>query len=471
MVNREKKLLIPFLLVLVDSLSCSAAFFLIYFIRFHLEFIPIRGGYSPQNYINLLPYAIIIWVVSFGFVHLYRPKQRVFSFDIFHKICKGSFLAFVCMISLHFFLREYDFARVLYPMSLLSSIIFVSAIRFIFSKILLFIGRKHGIGTAAVLIVGVGMIAKMIGEKILKNPQYGYKIIGFISYIDKDQNEESVELPAPVVGSIDDFRDILKKHSPDQVFLTQSNFPTCRLIDLMMDSEKEMVEMKIVPNIFEMLISEIDIEDIEGIPLFGLKETPLQGINLVIKRLFDFIFALFALIIFAPIFAAIALIIRFDSPGPIFFRQKRVSLDGSSFTIYKFRSMVNKAEAATGPIWAKDDDPRVTKIGRILRKFDLDELPQLFNVLRGEMSLVGPRPERPFFVEKFKEEIPRYMSRHKVKSGMTGWAQVNGFRGNTSLIQRLKYDLFYIENWALWFDVKILIMTFFKIFTKIRANK
>ncbi len=472
MVNRQKNILIPFLLILTDIIACSAALFGIYSIRFHFQFIPIRGGYEPADYLRIFPIAVIIWIISFGFVHLYRSKQRAFSFEIFHRICKGSLLAIIILIAFNFFVREAEYARILFPMALISTIIISTLGRFVLSRILINLSVKNGFGTARVLIVGTGTIAKMISDKIIKNPHYGYQVLGFISYNKSNQNNENNdhEEPKPILGSIDEFREILKKHSPNQVFFTQSNFPTCRLIDFMMDAEKEMVEMKIVPNIFEMLISEIDIEDIEGIPLFGLKETPLQGMNVFIKRVFDFIFSLTALILLSPLFILTAILIKIDSKGPVFYRQKRVSTDGSSFNIYKFRSMEKDAESKTGPVWAKDNDSRVTKIGSFLRKYDIDELPQLFNVLRGDMSVVGPRPERPFFVEKFKEEIPRYMSRHKVKTGMTGWAQANGLRGNTSLIQRIKYDLFYIENWSLWFDIKIILMTIFRHFLKLKSK-
>lgn len=470
MVNRQKNLLIPFILILADAAATALALFGIYFLRFHIQFIPVRGGYNPLDYIRIFPIVILIWIISFGMVHLYRPKQRIFNFEIFHKICKGSLLAVIIIIAMNFFLREAEYARILFPMALIGTIIVVTIARFLLSKTIIFLSKKNGLGAAKVLIVGTGTIARMISENIQKHPHCGYQLIGFISYNDEIQESEN-NLSHQVVGTIEEFRDVLQKYKPDQVFLTQSNFPTCRLIDLMMEAEKEMVEMKIVPNIFEMLISNIDTDDIEGIPLFGLKETPLQGINLVVKRAFDLFFSVIALIILMPFFVILALLIKLDSSGPILYRQKRVSMDGSSFVLYKFRSMVHKAEASTGPVWTKDEDPRITKIGFILRKYDFDEFPQLFNVLKGDMSIVGPRPERPFFVKKFKEEIPRYMSRHKVKTGMTGWAQVNGFRGNTSLIQRIKYDLFYIENWSLWLDIKIIMMTILKHFPKIRETK
>jgi len=467
MVNRQKNIFFPLLLILMDAFACAVALMGIYILRFHIQIIPPHGGYDPQDYIRIFPFAILIWIISFGFVHLYRPKQRIFNFEIFRRVCKGSFLAIIIIIACNFFLREAEYARILFPMALIATIITISIARAILSRTLIFLSKKNGLGAAKVLIVGTGTIARMIAEKILEHPHYGYQLAGFISY-EKSEDEKDKPLPAPIIGTLDQFRDILKDNSPDQVFLTQSNFPTCKLIDLMMECEKQMVDMKIVPNIFEMLISEIGVEDIEGIPLFGLKESPLQGINLAIKRCFDIVFSIILLIFLSPFLLVIAILIKIDSRGSIFYHQRRIGMDGRTFTLCKFRTMIDKAESQTGPVWAKENDPRVTKFGRWLRKTDLDELPQLINVIKGEMSLVGPRPERPFFVDKFKEEVPRYMARHKVKSGMTGWAQANGFRGNTSLPQRIKYDLFYIENWSLWFDLNILLLTFLKQFSKFK---
>jgi Undecaprenyl-phosphate glucose phosphotransferase len=204
------------------------------------------------------------------------------------------------------------------------------------------------------------------------------------------------------------------------------------------------------------------VEELDGIPIVNLRETPIQGWNSVIKRGFDIVFSLLFLIVSAPIMAVLALLIKLTSPGPVLYNQKRMGLDGHLFNMYKFRSMHVDAERQTGPIWAKKRDSRRTRLGAFMRSTSLDEFPQLVNVLKGDMSLVGPRPERPPFVQKFRENIPKYMLRHKVKSGITGWAQINGWRGNTSIEKRIEYDLYYIQNWSIWFDLKILIMTLWK---------
>jgi Undecaprenyl-phosphate glucose phosphotransferase len=204
------------------------------------------------------------------------------------------------------------------------------------------------------------------------------------------------------------------------------------------------------------------VEEFDGIPIVNLRESPIQGWNSVIKRGFDILFSIVFLIIISPVMALVAVLVKLTSPGPILYRQKRMGLDGHVFNMYKFRSMRVNAEKHSGPVWAKKNDNRRTRLGAFMRATSLDEWPQFFNVLKGDMSLVGPRPERPPFVQKFRENIPKYMLRHKVKSGITGWAQINGWRGNTSIEKRIEYDLYYIQNWSVWFDFKILVMSFWK---------
>jgi exopolysaccharide biosynthesis polyprenyl glycosylphosphotransferase len=235
-------------------------------------------------------------------------------------------------------------------------------------------------------------------------------------------------------------------------------------MNIIFECEKRMVEFRLVADLLGMVTSQVDMRTIDGVPLLGLKETPLaESYNRFIKKVTDVIFSTIGLIIISPLLLIITLLVKLSSPGPVFYLQKRIGEDGRRFAMIKFRTMVENAEKGVGRVWAQKDDPRRTKVGAFLRRYNLDELPQLINVLRGEMSLVGPRPERPHFVGKFKEDIPRYMARHKIKSGMTGWAQVNGLRGNTSIEERTKYDIYYIEKWSLAFDLKILFMSIFAI--------
>jgi exopolysaccharide biosynthesis polyprenyl glycosylphosphotransferase len=253
--------------------------------------------------------------------------------------------------------------------------------------------------------------------------------------------------------------EIVQREKIDMVVATLAEHETSQLVPLLKMSEGLNVEFLLVPDLIEMMTSRVRLQEIDGLPLLRIKQVPLAGWNGVLKRAFDIFFALVGLIILSPLFLLITITIYFEAKGSIFYKQKRVGLDGHEFDLIKFRSMREDAEKKTGPVWARPGDPRVTRVGRLLRRFSLDELPQLWNVLKGEMSLVGPRPERPFFIEQFRDEIPRYLDRHRVKSGMTGWAQVNGLRGQAPIEERTKYDIYYIENWSLAFDVKIILKT------------
>jgi Undecaprenyl-phosphate glucose phosphotransferase len=234
------------------------------------------------------------------------------------------------------------------------------------------------------------------------------------------------------------------------------------MLELLDSTSREMVDVKVVPDLLQVIALRARLEDLDGVPVINVNDVPLQGFNSVVKRVIDVIISTIALVLLSPVIGAIGALVRLTSPGPVFYRQERMGLDGKSFTIVKFRSMYDNAERDTGPVWTMRNDPRVTPFGRFLRRSNLDELPQLWNVLRGDMSIVGPRPERPHFVEQFKHRIPQYMLRHKVKAGLTGWAQVNGWRGNTPLEKRIEYDLYYIENWSVRLDLKIMWLTLVK---------
>jgi Undecaprenyl-phosphate glucose phosphotransferase len=245
----------------------------------------------------------------------------------------------------------------------------------------------------------------------------------------------------------------------DHLYVALALDEHAKLLDLMDVTSRECIDVKVVPDLLQFIALRARLEDLDGLPIINVNEVPLQGFRSWVKRLLDVLLSSLAVTVLAIPAAIIALLVKLTSKGPIFYRQERMGLDGKAFTVWKFRSMYLDAEEASGPIWARDDDPRATPIGRWLRKLDLDELPQFVNVLKGDMSIVGPRPERPFFVEQFKHRIPQYMLRHKVKAGITGWAQVNGWRGNTSLEKRIEYDLYYIEHWSVGLDLKIMWLT------------
>jgi exopolysaccharide biosynthesis polyprenyl glycosylphosphotransferase len=335
--------------------------------------------------------------------------------------------------------------------------VFLSVGRLGLQKAIRRLQETQGLGLRRVLIYGTGDLGRDVARHVHRQTRPTYELAGFVA-TDPAMVGQTVE-GVEVLGEGAQLFDLLQPHKIDDVIVAEPSLTAEALLGLMLDCEKQMVVCLTVPTFFQMRLSMAQSDPIDGVPLYGLKETPLHGLNAVIKRAFDFSMAALGLLVTLPFYPLIVLAIRFDSPGPIFYKQKRTGIDGTRFNLYKFRSMTADAENETGPVWATADDPRRTRVGRFLRRWNFDELPQLINVLRGDMSLVGPRPERPFFVKQFKEELPRYMARHKVKTGLTGWAQVHGLRGDSSIGDRLDYDLYYIENWSFWLDLKILAMT------------
>jgi len=433
-----------------------------YLIRFH-SFFPLapRGKWFVEDYLRIYPVAVLAWVVSLALVGVYRRGHEIVSPRIFQQIFKGSLLAIAVIISVNFFFRlapQTAYARIFAPMAFVLGVAFLGSGRLLLQAVVRRLQEKRGLGLRRLLILGTGEVAREVAKRVVEQPHPAYRLVGFVSrdpsLVGKDV--DGIE----VVGDSSRLLDLLGPLKIDDVILAEPDLSSEEVLDLMLACEREIVSCRTVPNLYQMRLAEVEPEPIEGVPLYGLRETPLQGLNAVLKRLFDIFVASFGLLVTLPFYPLIAAAIKLDSPGPVFYKQRRVGLDGRRFNLYKFRSMVADAEENTGPVWATSDDPRRTRVGRFLREWNLDELPQLFNVLRGDMSLVGPRPERPFFVEQFKDKLPRYMARHKVKSGLTGWAQVHGLRGQSSISERLEYDLYYIENWSFWLDLKILAMTF-----------
>lgn len=456
----KKRMGKPFtaLLVTVDAVAATLGLLFTYWFRFGLRFIPVTKGYETSQYFRIFPVAVLVWIISLNFVNLYMPRKRIFSFDMAWKLVKGSFLATVIMIGINFLLREAEYSRPVVVIAPFATSFILCVFRYLLSEIMIYYSLKRGVGLSPVFIVGTGQTASILVQRIRNHPEYGYSLAGFLTE-NPDEIGHNIE-GVPVLGLVKDLKDHALKKDVKEIMLVRPDLKTDHLFDLMIDCERELITVHIVPDFLEIITSEISVNEVGGVPLFGLKETPLHGLNIIIKRLFDIVISFIALVIFAPLMGLITALIRLDSKGPIIYKQERMGVNGHTFTFYKFRSMVTDAEK-DGPVWAKQNDPRCTRIGARLRAWNMDELPQLWNVLKGDMSLVGPRPERPVFVEKFKNGIPRYMARHRVKSGITGWAQVNGLRGDCSIEERLKYDLYYIENWSLLFDIKILILTLF----------
>jgi len=316
---------------------------------------------------------------------------------------------------------------------------------------------RAGIGLKRILIAGAGDLGRMVADRILQHRELGYQVVGFID--DRAGGDHIGYRGLPLLGTLSEVAEIAQRERVDHLYVTLPLEEHAKLLDLLEVTSREFIDVKVVPDILQFIALRARLEDLDGLPVININEIPLQGFNAWVKRGLDMVLSTAAMVLLAIPFAIIAALVKFTSVGPVFYKQERMGLDGKAFTVFKFRSMHQDAEEDTGPVWAGDDDPRATSVGRWLRKLDLDELPQFWNVLKGDMSIVGPRPERPFFVEQFKHRIPQYMLRHKVKAGITGWAQVNGWRGNTSLEKRIEYDLYYIENWSVTLDLKIMWLT------------
>ena len=321
--------------------------------------------------------------------------------------------------------------------------------------------RRLEIDIKKILVVGTSSLANKVVEQLEEFRYLGFQIVGYIS---EAKSSPNLIGDLPVIGSLSEVKFIVESEKIDEVYVALTSDFNDERDDLLKSLNDSSVDLRLVPDLVDHMRLNAGIEQLGGLPVILLSQSPLFGWNTFLKRFMDISLSFLLLMVLSPILFLIALLVKLGSHGPIFYVQERMGLDGVSFQMYKFRSMKINAESDTGPVWAKSDDGRRTYFGTFIRKLNLDELPQLFNVLKGEMSLVGPRPERPFFVEQFRSTVPGYMLRHKMKSGITGWAQVNGWRGDTSLEKRIEFDLFYIENWSVGFDLKILWLTLWKSF-------
>lgn len=464
--KRAWDLYYPVMLTLLDAGTVSAGLGVAYWIRFDLipKFriqLPYTAGHLLSDYARLYPVALACFLAAFMFMGLYRPRSKVWSGEIVRRLARGSGLALVFLVAFLFFARGYTVnpvSRWIIPISLFTTPILVLFGRHTLSRQLLRLARREGRGMARALVIGVGYSARQLARAIRRHPELGYQVAGFVSTDAEDIGREQVGLR--VLGTVDELAGLLDQETVEAVFVAQPDFRESGLGQVFMECQKRMVEVKVAPDLADLLFSQVDIEDVDGIPLLGLRGTPLVGWNIVVKRFFDIVLACVLLTLFLPLTILIAILVKLDSDGPVFYRQVRVGADGAKFLLTKFRTMRRDAEKECGPVFSTPNDPRQTRVGRVLRQTHLDELPQLLNVLLGHMSMVGPRPERPVFVEHFRHEIPWYMARHRIKSGITGWAQVKGQVGDEgSIPERLKFDLYYIENWSLFFDVKIVVLT------------
>jgi exopolysaccharide biosynthesis polyprenyl glycosylphosphotransferase len=398
----------------------------------------------------------IVLLATFLSQHMYQRRRAVSHLDEFIKIViDNTFAALITLAILALVLPEFQYHRQFVILAWAINIVLLTTSRTIHAQVQ-WQAQARGIGDDRVLVIGAGEIGQMLMQKIKYSPKLGYQVVGVVDNGKNDHRQ--FPLDAPVLGTLVDVPRIIDKYAIDEVIIGLPESSHQELVNIIALCEREKVGIRVFPDVFQIMASEVTIGDLGGLPLLTIRDVALQGWNVTLKRGLDLVGSGIGLVLLSPFLLLAALLVKLDSPGSVFYAQERMGLDAKPFKIIKFRSMRSDAEA-NGPGWTTADDPRKTKLGTFMRRFNIDELPQLINVLIGDMSLVGPRPERPVYVEQFRQSIPRYMDRHREKAGITGWAQVNGLRGDTSIVERTKYDLWYIENWSLLLDIKILIRT------------
>jgi exopolysaccharide biosynthesis polyprenyl glycosylphosphotransferase len=454
---RKKREQLARIFALSDILAILIGFFAAFWLRFHSGLLGIAKGIPAlASYLAIIPFLLFMQLIYFSYQGFYRFKLRRNRLDDLFLVILNSFISAFAILLVFSYLKSYNFihyeiSHVYLAVYALVSIVTISIFRALMFKVFSRLALARN-GVSKVLIAGSGDLAEMTAANLAKYRHFGLEVAGFLG---PEQNGQTL-------GNCADLKKVVEKHGITDLFIALPLKEYGTIMKLIETGNNLLLDIRLVPDILQLASLKAGLEHIEGLPIINLGDIPLEGWPALSKRLFDFLVSLAGLIFFLPLMALTALLLKIDSAGPVFYLQTRVGLDGRIFRMIKFRTMIKNAEQETGPIWSPQNDQRVTGVGRILRKLSIDELPQLLNVLSGDMSLVGPRPERPELVEKFKKNIPRYMLRHRVKTGMTGWAQVHGLRGNTPLDKRIEFDIYYIQNWTLRLDLEILFRTVLK---------
>ncbi len=454
---KRSQIILVLVQVALDVMFTALAVVLAY--RINLARDPSVGEisqYLPQMAIFV---ATVIGAIFFNRLYTRRRGQPRLEelVALYRAVTIGSLLA-IAFIS--FLLKNIiDYRRPMIVLAWLLTLALLTLSRVLHIQFERWLMRR-GVGNNDVLLVGTGEVARMVLQKMLNSPQLGYRPVGLVAVEDGPQKV----LGLPVLGKTADLPSLIDKQQVQEVIICLPDATHRELVHIVAQCERERVTIRIYPNVFQIMASEVSISDLAGLPLLTMRDVALRGWHLAFKRAVDIAGSAAALVLLSPLMMLTALLIKLESPGPVFYVQERMGLDAKPFPMLKFRSMRADAERQ-GPGWTTPGDPRRTRVGALLRKLSIDELPQFINVLLGDMSLVGPRPERPVYVEQFRQSIPRYMDRHREKAGLTGWAQVNGLRGDTSIAERTKYDLWYIENWSISLDFKIMARTVLRIFS------
>ncbi len=453
--RRNYQTLITGSLLLADVAAIVAAFYAGYRLR---RLIPIPEIADPNmRFTALLPLLalqLFAIMVAFFIGRMYHRQRTRFGYDEVATIVSGVSIGTLISIAVASFTLKttsgaYDYSRGTVIYAWLITILLVLLFRAAQSRAQRAL-QARGYGRTRVVVVGEGDAALAVLQRISSSPRLGYDIVGTIQF-----DNARTWSDAPQLGTVDDLSRVIEREQVDEVIIAAPEATSQEMIRVISKCDRSTISIKVYPDVFQIMAGQMTMGELGGLPLLNVRDVALRGWKLTLKRGLDVTLSLIGFVLISPFLLALALIIKLDSRGPAFYAQERMGLDGEPFWCIKFRSMRTDAEKG-GPGWTVKDDPRVTRLGKFIRRTNLDELPQLVNVLKGEMSLVGPRPERPVYVEEFRKQIPRYMERHREKSGITGWAQVNGLRGDTSIEERTKYDLWYIENWSLWLDIRII---------------
>jgi Undecaprenyl-phosphate glucose phosphotransferase len=445
---------------ILDMVLLATCFLSAYFIRFaffplpaEVEEIPALARYLP-NLILLLALWLVI-AQSFG---LYASKRMQTTWADWRIIAMTLVFTLFLYSSAGFIFKSFDVSRLMLMIFTPISFFLLGVWHFAFRK-LLSSARVRGFNRRNLLIIGAGATGRRFAYEISTHRETGYRVMGFL-----DDTFESVpDMPYPVLGKVADISSILGTQLVELVVVALGMNDSRHLEKVVRECEYAGIEVNIIPDLFQFIHPHAKVLNLNGIPLIGVRPNPVDTWQYAyLKRAFDIVFTLLLVALSSPIIVVIVLLVKLTSPGPVLFVQKRLGTQGRLFKFYKFRTMTSRPTQESDTRWTQPNDERVTVIGRFLRKTSLDELPQFWNVLKGDMSVVGPRPERPYFAQKFRKDIPEYMIRHQVKTGLTGWAQVNGLRGDTSIEKRIQFDLYYIENWSFSFDLRIILLTFIK---------
>ncbi len=469
----QKRVQLVGLFLVSDILGISLSYFYSYLFRFYAYIIPVdplKGIPPLGQYAVVFPLFLVCHLGIFFVQGFYRSRLKRTKIDDFFFISLNAILTILAVSAIMSYLYSYSqgpapLFRVNFKIShgflAVYFVVVIFMISFLRNQIYFYRKKRYarGLDLVNVLVVGAGEMGKSVAQKITQYKDLGFVCKGFLDDEKAVGERIDVDGGVEVLGRVDELSAILEKGDIGEVFVALDLKNYAKILETIKVANKYVVNIRLIPDVFQLLTLKANVQDLDGFPVISIDDVSLKGIQRVIKRIFDLAVSVVGLILLLPVILVVAALIKLTSRGPVFYKQERMGLDGQRFTMIKFRTMVCDAEKETGPVMCRAGDPRITRFGRLLRRFSLDEIPQLINVFLGQMSLIGPRPERPAFVREFADKIPNYMLRHKFKSGITGWAQVHGLRQDTSIEKRIEYDLYYMKNWSLALDLKILWMT------------